>query len=99
MSVWPRLKMVCAATKSLFTRPVLMMWLAIALRMERSVCGVNTMPMSARSNERCSKVESTATRTCGAESRRSVTRVHRIGCISAMLEPHSTKASVASMSS
>ena len=33
------------------------------------------------------------------ESRRSATRVHRIGCISAMLEPHSTKASVASMSS
>ena len=38
----------------------------MALSRYRSVCGLNTMPMSARSNERCSKVDSTATRTCGA---------------------------------
>ena len=43
--------------------------------------------------------DSTATLTCGWLSRRSVSRVHRIGCISAMLEPQSTKASAASKSS
>ena len=43
--------------------------------------------------------DSTATFVFGADSRRSVTRDHRIGCISAMFEPHSTKASAASMSS
>ncbi len=37
--------------------------------------------------------------TCGALSLRSVTRVHRMGCISAMLEPQRTKASAASISS
>src|SRR5438093_6066566 len=52
--------------------------------------------MSARSELRWVKVESTATFTCGWLRRRSVRRVHRIGCISAMLEPHSTKASAAS---
>ena len=57
------------------------------------------MGMSARSKLRCSKVDSTATLTCGWLRRRSVTRLHRIGCISAMFEPHSTKLSVASMSS
>src|SRR5712675_2847293 len=61
----------------------------MALSRYRSVCGLNTAPMSARSNERCSKVDSTATCTCGALRRRSATRVHRIGCISAMLLPHS----------
>ena len=35
----------------------------------------------------------------GTLSRRSVTRVQRMGCISAIFEPHSTKASVCSMSS
>ena len=35
----------------------------------------------------------------GCERRRSVTRVHRMGCISAMLLPQSTKASACSMSS
>ena len=35
----------------------------------------------------------------GALRRRSVTRVHRIGCISAMFEPQSTKASACSKSS
>ena len=43
--------------------------------------------------------QSTATLTCGCDRRRSVTRVHRIGCISAMFEPQSTNASAASMSS
>ncbi|MNN36470.1 hypothetical protein D3C81_1503690 [compost metagenome] len=55
--------------------------------------------MSARSKERCVKVDSTATRVFGWLRRRSVMRVHRMGCISAMFEPHSTKASAASKSS
>ena len=45
------------------------------------------------------KVESTATFTCGLPMPRSAMRVHRIGCISAMLEPQSTNASAASISS
>ena len=64
-----------------------------------SACGVNTIGRSARSKLRCSKVESTTTFTCGAVSRRSASRDHRIGCISAMFEPHSTKASACSRSS
>ncbi|MCY1536120.1 hypothetical protein D9M68_715630 [compost metagenome] len=67
--------------------------------MNRSLCGLNTMGMSARSKLRCWKVESTATLTWGALSRRSVTRDQSTGCISAMFEPQSTKVSVASMSS
>jgi SAM-dependent methyltransferase len=63
------------------------MYLAMKLRIARSVCGLNTMGMSARSKQRCSNVERTATLTCGALKRRSVTRVHKIGCISAMFEP------------
>ena len=41
----------------------------------------------------------TATLTCGALSLRSVNRVHKIGCISAMFEPHKTNASACSKSS
>jgi hypothetical protein len=41
--------------------------------------------MSASSKLRCSKVESTTTLLCGLDRRRSVMRLHRIGCISAML--------------
>ncbi len=57
------------------------------------------MGKSASSKLRCSKVDSTATLTCGALSRRSVTRDQSTGCISAMFEPQRTKLSVASMSS
>ena len=63
-----------------------------------SAWGFITMGRSARSKLRWRKVESTATSVPGSDSRRSVTRVHRIGCISAMLEPQSTKASACSMS-
>ena len=65
----------------------------------RSACGVKTIGMSARSNERCVNVDSTATFVLGAERRRSVTRDQRMGCISAMFEPHSTNASATSKSS
>ncbi|MNT62873.1 hypothetical protein D3C72_2006360 [compost metagenome] len=65
----------------------------------KSVCGVNTMPLSASSKLRCSKVDRTDTLTFSLLRRRSVMRDHRIGCISAMLEPHSTKASACSISS
>ncbi|MNG02211.1 hypothetical protein D3C84_852280 [compost metagenome] len=57
------------------------------------------MGISASSKLRCSKVDNTATLTWGWLKRRSVTRLQSIGCISAMFEPHRTKASVASMSS
>ena len=45
----------------------------------RSVCGLKTIGVSERSKERCSKVDSTATFTCGALSLRSVTRVPKSG--------------------
>ena len=68
-------------------------------RIARSEPGLKTIGISARSMLRSVKVDSTAHFTPGVPRRRSARRVHRIGCISAMFEPHRTKASACSKSS
>ena len=99
MSVAVLVMLTCLLTKSQFTASVSMMYFAMKLRIARSVCGLKTMALSASSKLRFSKVESTCTWAPFLVRRVSVSRDHRMGCISAMLAPQSTKVSACSRSS